>query len=72
MHRRVDHSAIVPTRGNDTGLGQIFEAVQQLRGRCGPRQVDGARLALTQNAGGWLEADKSAISIHVLGRTKLS
>ena len=29
-----------------TGLGQIYELVQQLRGEAGPRQVDGARRAL--------------------------
>ena len=27
-----------------SGLGQLHELVEQLRGRCGPRQVDGARV----------------------------
>ncbi len=34
-----------------TGLAQCTELVQQLRGRAGPRQVDGARLALQHNLG---------------------
>jgi acetyl-CoA acetyltransferase len=51
-----------------TGLGQVHEAVQQLRGRCGERQVAGARLALTENAGGWLEQDNAAVAVHLFGR----
>jgi len=35
-----------------TGVGQICEAVRQLRGDAGERQVEGARVALTQNMGG--------------------
>jgi acetyl-CoA acetyltransferase len=31
-----------------SGLRQVYENVQQLRGRSGERQVDGARLALSQ------------------------
>ncbi len=53
-----------------TGLGQIHEAVVQLRGQARPRQIDGARLALTQNAGGFVELDNAAIAIHILGRTE--
>ncbi len=34
-----------------TGLAQCAELVQQLRGTAGPRQVDGARLALQHNLG---------------------
>ena len=34
-----------------TGLAQCHELVQQLRGIAGPRQVDGARLALQHNLG---------------------
>ena len=49
-----------------TGLGQIHEAVTQLRGAAGLRQIPDARLALTQNAGGWLEHDNAAIAIHIL------
>jgi acetyl-CoA acetyltransferase len=49
-----------------TGIAQICEASWQLRGQAGERQVDGARVALTQNGGGWLEGDSAAMSVHVL------
>ena len=35
-----------------TGVYQLVEAVQQLRGEAGDNQVSGARLAMTQNIGG--------------------
>jgi acetyl-CoA C-acetyltransferase len=35
-----------------TGLYQIVEAVQQLRGEAGPNQIPNARLGMTQNIGG--------------------
>jgi hypothetical protein len=28
--------------------------------------VDGARVALTQNGGGWLDGDSAAMSVHIL------
>ena len=34
-----------------SALGQVVELVLQLRGRAGPRQVDGARLALGHTVG---------------------
>jgi acetyl-CoA acetyltransferase len=34
-----------------SGLGQVFEIVNQLRGRCGPRQVPDARIGLTHTLG---------------------
>jgi acetyl-CoA acetyltransferase len=34
-----------------SGLGQVYEIVNQLRGRCGPRQVPGARVGLTHTLG---------------------
>jgi acetyl-CoA acetyltransferase len=50
-----------------TGLAQIVEAVVQLRGTAGARQVPGARLALTQNAGGWHGSDNVASVVHIFG-----
>lgn len=35
-----------------TGMYQVVEAVQQLRGEAGKAQIDGAKVALTQNIGG--------------------
>lgn len=34
-----------------TGLAQCYELVSQLRGDCGPRQVEGAQIALAHNLG---------------------
>jgi acetyl-CoA C-acetyltransferase len=45
-----------------TGLYQIVEVVQQLRGEAGPTQVDGARIGMAQNIGG----SGAAIIAHIL------
>ena len=44
----------------------MCEATWQLRGQVGDRQVAGARVALTQNGGGWINGDTAAIAIHIL------
>lgn len=49
-----------------SGAGQIVELVDQLRGRCGARQVHGARTALAENGGGFIGKDVAAIVISVL------
>lgn len=49
-----------------TGLAQVHELVTQLRGLAGARQVTGARVALAQNGGGYLNGDIGAESIHIL------
>lgn len=51
-----------------TGLGQIFELVGQLRGRAGARQVEGARLAVAENGGGFHGFEEAAATITILGR----
>jgi acetyl-CoA acetyltransferase len=67
----VNTSGGLESRGHPigaTGLGQITEIVWQLRGECGDRQVEGARIGLTQNAGGSLPGGEAAQSIHILAR----
>ena len=51
-----------------TGLGQIHELTLQLRGDAGPRQVEGARLAVAENGGGFLGQDSAALTMTVLSR----
>jgi acetyl-CoA C-acetyltransferase len=45
-----------------TGVYQVVEVVQQLRGDCGPTQVDGARVGMAQNIGG----SGATILTHIL------
>jgi acetyl-CoA acyltransferase len=49
-----------------TGCGQIVELADQLRGRCGERQVEGARVALAENGGGFLGSDAAAMVVSIL------
>jgi acetyl-CoA acyltransferase len=51
-----------------TGCAQIVELVHQLRGAAGPRQVEGARLALAVNGGGWLDGTYALAVATVLER----
>lgn len=45
-----------------TGMYQIVEVAQQLRGECGPGQVDGAKIGMAQNIGG----SGATIVTHIL------
>jgi acetyl-CoA acetyltransferase len=49
-----------------TGLAQVYELVTQLRGEAGPRQVEGARIALAQNGGGNIGLEEAAMCLHIL------
>jgi acetyl-CoA acyltransferase len=49
-----------------SGLGQVYELVQHLRGDAGRRQVEGARLALAENGGGFLGVEEAAMGLHIL------
>jgi acetyl-CoA acetyltransferase len=50
-----------------TGCAQLVELADQLRGRCGDRQVPGARIALAQNSGGILDdGDEAVAAVTIL------
>ena len=49
-----------------TGCAQIVELTEQLRGQSGPRQVQGARLALAHNGGGAIGTDAAATVVTLL------
>ena len=45
-----------------TGMYQIVEVVEQLRGQCGATQVEGAKIGMAQNIGG----SGATILTHIL------
>jgi acetyl-CoA acetyltransferase len=49
-----------------TGTAQICEIFWQLRGECGDRQVEGAKVGLTENGGGMVRGEPAALSVHIL------
>lgn len=50
-----------------TGLGQIHELVEQLRGESGDRQVEHARYALAENGGGFHHGEEAVTVVSILG-----
>ena len=51
-----------------TGCAQLVELTEQLRGHAGERQVEGARVGLAENAGGFLGPDQAVASVTILAR----
>jgi len=51
-----------------TGIAQIVELTEQLQGRSGERQVEGAKVALAHNGGGTIGADAAAMCVTILTR----
>jgi len=51
-----DGGALACNHPGTRGLLLLVEAVRQLRGECGPRQVEDARVALCSGTGGWLSS----------------
>jgi acetyl-CoA acetyltransferase len=51
-----------------TGCAQIVELTEQLIGRSGPRQVEGARIALAHNGGGAIGTDAAVTVATILER----
>lgn len=51
-----------------TGIAQLVELTTQLRGEARARQVDGARLAIAENGGGFLGVEEAATVVTILER----
>jgi acetyl-CoA acetyltransferase len=49
-----------------SGIAQIVELVEQIQGRSGARQVQGARVGLAQNGGGNIGTDAAAMCVTIL------
>jgi acetyl-CoA acetyltransferase len=49
-----------------TGLAQVTELTEQLRGQSGKRQVPGASLGMAQNGGGSVGGDAAAMCVTIL------
>jgi len=49
-----------------TGVAQIVELTQQLRGKAGARQRHGAKVALAENNGGQLAGDSAVALVTIL------
>jgi acetyl-CoA acyltransferase len=49
-----------------SGLAQIHELGEQLRGEAGERQVENARLGLAENGGGNIGIEEASMCIHIL------
>lgn len=47
-----------------TGIKQVYEIVQQLRGEADRRQIDGAEIGMTHNVGG----TGATVAVHIFGR----
>lgn len=69
--RPVNTSGGLECRGHPigaTGLAQVTEIVTQLRGEAGERQVEGARIGLTENGGGFIGMGEAAVAVHIFER----
>jgi acetyl-CoA acyltransferase len=65
----VNPSGGLESRGHPvaaTGVAQVIELVQQLRGEAGDRQVPDARHGLAESAGGFAGGDTAAVAVTIL------
>ena len=51
-----------------TGVAQIVELTEQLQGRCGKRQIEGATVALAHNGGGVVGREAASMCVTILTR----
>jgi len=51
-----------------TGIGQIYELVQHLRGEAGERQIERARIGVAENGGGFLGVEEAATVVTIVER----
>jgi len=51
-----------------TGLAQVHEVANQLRGRGGARQVENVSYGIVENGGGFLGTEEAVASVLILGR----
>jgi acetyl-CoA acyltransferase len=51
-----------------TGVAQMYELTTQLRGEAGKRQVEGARIGMSENGGGQIYFEEASMGIHILER----
>ncbi|NDV89783.1 thiolase family protein [Alteromonas sp. 345S023] len=49
-----------------TGIAQMYELTTQLRAEAGQRQVDGARIGVAENGGGFLGVEEGVTTVTVL------
>lgn len=49
-----------------TGVAQIVELTEQLQGRAQGCQVEGARIAMAENGGGYINGDAAALVVSIL------
>jgi len=52
-----------------TGLAQLYELVTQLRGEAGSRQVEGSRIGIAENGGGFLGVEEGVTAVTILEKT---
>lgn len=73
--RPINTSGGLECRGHPigaTGLAQVSEIVTQLRGEATGRQVEGARIGLTENGGGFIGMGEAAVAVHIFERDRRS
>ena len=51
-----------------SGIAQLYELCCQLRGEAGERQVEGARLAISENGGGMYGCEEAVAAVTILGK----